>query len=139
MALSSSSQKRTATIVTDLECHLGILDKKTYVKCLKDVSERAKRWNMNFVLSQKVFSSINQNIFQRNYFNNFVHRKLSKGEFLIKEGQEADRIFVIKDGQYEVTIKKANVDLYKLIRKLGGDSNGLFQDLDFAHGKFSLF
>jgi len=135
MALSSSNQKRTASILSDIDCHLGILDKKTYVKCLKDVSDRAKRWNMNFVLSQKVFSSINPNIFQMNYFNNFVHKKLCREDFLIKEGQEADRIFVIKDGQYEVTIKKANSELYQIIKKLGGNCGGLFQDFDFVHGK----
>ncbi len=136
IALSSSSQKRTATIVTDLECHLGILDKKSYVKCLKNVSEVAKRSDMSYILSQKVFSSINSNIFERNYFNNFVHRKINRGEFLIKEGQEADRIFVIKDGQYEVTIKKANVEYFDLIQKLGGDVS---QDIDLVHSKNQFY
>lgn len=136
LALTSSSQKRTATIITDIDSHFGILEKISFEKCLKDVSDRAKRWNMNFILSQKVFSSINPNIFQRNYFNNFVNKKLNRGDILIKEGQEADKIFVIKDGHFEVTIKKTNVELYNLIRKLGGNSRNLFKDFELIHGIF---
>jgi len=134
LALTSTTQKRTATIVTDTECHFGILDKKSFIKSLKDVSDKAKRRDMRFILSQKVFSSINENIFHRCYFNQFVNRKLNIGDVLIKEDQEADNIYIIKNGQFEVTIKKSNVELYRLIRKLGVDSKKLFEEMDLIFG-----
>ncbi len=139
IALTSSSQKRTATIVTNTETHFGILGKKMFYKHLKEVSDKEKKFNMNIILSQKVFNSLNINIFQKNYFNQFVHRKLNRGDFLIKEGQEADRLFVIKDGNYEVSIKKANDELSDLVKKLKGESSRLFKDLDHFNGNSVIF
>lgn len=137
MALTSTNQKRTATIVSESECYFGVLDKKIFVKCLKDVSDKVKVNNMKYILSQKVFSDLNINIFQRNYFNQFVNRKLSINEFLINEGFEADKIYVIKEGDFEVTIKASNMELCKLIGKLDDDNaENLPNDFDLINGIF---
>lgn len=137
-ALTSANQKRTATIISDMESHLGVMDKKSYVKCLKDLTEKSKRWDMNFILSQKVFSTLNVNIFQRNYFNQFVNRKLNRGDILIKEGEAADKIYVIKHGHFEVSLKKNNIEMYKTIEKLGGNTKKFFNELDLIHGRFLI-
>jgi len=136
ISLTSTNHKRTATIVSETECHFVMLDKRTFVKCLKDASEKVKVKNMRCILSQKVFNDLNIHTFQRNYFNQFANKKLSIGDYLINEGIEADKIYVIKEGDYEVTIKASIMELAKLIRKLGDDKSQLPHESDLINGIF---
>lgn len=141
-ALMSSNQKRTATIVSENECHLGVMDKINFVKCLSDVAEKVSKANFMFILSQKIFSKMNLKIFQKQYINFFVFRKLKKGEKLCKQNSSAEYIYFIKDGKFEVSINKSFLDICNIIEFLGGNKDNkakLFSKFQEHTGKIFYF
>ncbi len=134
IGLISSNQKRNATIITETECHFGILDKNSFFKCLGEAAEILNRKNLTFILSQKIFFSMNIKNFQSNYFNLFVNLKLKRGEKLCFENSEAVSLFIIKDGEFEITGNKSYIELCELINYFDGKCHKLLDPLDPYRG-----
>ena len=135
MALNAINQKRTATIISNEIMHFGIFEKKEFKKIINDVNDKMKKKDIRIIQSQKVFSSININVFQWNYFNLFVNKKFIRGEKITIEGSEYDRILVIKEGLFEISIKKNNLEFVELIKELGGNIINTIKEEDLKYGK----
>lgn len=136
LALLSVSQIRNSTIITEEECHFGTLDKISFLKCLSDVSEKLNRINLSFLISQKIFSRLNMNLFQKNYFGYFVAKELKKGDFIANENKEANAIYFIKEGEFDVTANKSFHEYAQLVKYFGGDVNKHLKPLDVYRGIF---
>jgi hypothetical protein len=134
MALNAINQKRTATIISNEIMHFGIFEKKEFKKIINDVNDKMKKKDIKIIQRQKVFSSINLNVFQWNYFNLFVNKKFKRGEKITIESSEYDRIFVIKEGLFEITIKKNNLEFVELIKELGGNISNTIKEEELKYG-----
>jgi hypothetical protein len=121
LALISVSQKRTATIISNGICHLGILDRRNFMKIINDINDLEIRKDIRTIQHQQVFSTVNVNVFQWNYLNKFFKKKMDRGDLLISEGNQVDNIYIIKKGLFEVTIKNNNIEFLDLISKFSGE------------------
>jgi len=120
IGLSSLNKKRTATIITSEETDLGVLDYSSYEECIKDSIEKVARANMNFIMNTQIFINVNKILFNKYYQQNFVSRRYTRGNKLIKEGDRMSNIFFLKSGEYELTINLNLLELSKVIIGLGG-------------------
>lgn len=134
LALVSASQKRTATVISSNVCHLGILNKKNFLKIIDDVNDKVKKMDIQVLQQQQIFSSINTNVFQWNYFGKFEKKKLKRGDILINEGCDLGNIFVIKEGLFEISLKKNIVDLSEIINKFEENSVEQITEDDLLYG-----
>ena len=117
IALSDPAALRTATIITTSECHFGTLNKTSYNESLKQCKEKIYRSALSFIFSIKLFSDIKANTLGRKYFNNFCTRKLSKGDYLYVEGEKIESLFLLREGEYEISFKASLKDVSQLIKR----------------------
>jgi CRP-like cAMP-binding protein len=124
-ALDSFSQKRSATIITTQQTHFGTMNKKNYTDCIKDVNEKVKKNNINFVLSLQVFKNGNSHLFMKNYYNFLVLKKVNWREKLCVEGADPENVYFVKEGEFEISMRKSNFMIDEVIKhtRNGDDSH----------------
>lgn len=135
VALVAINQKRTASIISKDLTHFGVFEKRDFLRIINDVNDKQKKREIKIIQHQQVFSSINVNVFQWNYFNLFANKKFKRGDKITTEFSSIDSIYVVKDGLFEVTIKKSNLELLDLINKLGGKVENNIKLEDLKYGK----
>jgi CRP-like cAMP-binding protein len=122
VALELSSQKRTATIISTEECVLGSLSRDIYNDCIREANEKARRSNIAFILNSQIFKNINKQTFEKKQMLNlFINCKFRQGDLLFDENTEANFLYLIKDGEYQVYMNKSIHDINVLIKEFGGN------------------
>ena len=111
IALIDSKQKRTASIYTSEDCFFGKLSSNAYKKSMKKIQEQIKRDNIDFVFNTQLFNQISLSFFTQSYWNYFINRTISKGDYLFKEGFERDEIYFIQEGEIKIN---ANLNFEKI-------------------------
>jgi CRP-like cAMP-binding protein len=120
-ALDNARSMRMATIITSEDTHLGVLNKKTFQECMKDVVDQDKKSNINFLVSTQLFCNINKMFFQKQLYNGFsLNDKLTRHSKLMIEGDKPGHIFIIKEGEFEVVMKKSTLQINDMITVMGG-------------------
>jgi len=117
-AFMANSTRRTATIITNEESHLGVISKEIYCECIREVDEKIKKQNISLLLSSYLFKDFSRNSFDKKYFNFFIHKRISRGQKLVTEGKIPEGVFFIKEGEFDVTVKSTLNDLTNLIKTL---------------------
>ena len=107
IALSDPSAIRTATMIASTDCHCGTINKKSYNISLKNGAEKERKSNLNFIKTVSVFSGISIYIMNHKYYNNFLFQTIEKGKKIIIEKEEIENIFVIKEGEFEISFKNS--------------------------------
>jgi CRP-like cAMP-binding protein len=124
LALDSNNNKRTATIISDSDCHFGTIIKSVYIKSIQDTNSKFKKNNIAFIMTTPFFQGITNKLslyhFQKMCVNAFTIRRLERKEYLIKENEEPINLFFIKSGQYEICMNKSVMEINELIRHFGG-------------------
>ncbi len=95
IALIEAQHKRTASIYVTQNSFFGRLSSNAYKKSMKKIQEKIKRDNIEFVFNTQLFNQLSLKLFSRSYWNYFINRKISKGDYLFKEGHERDEIYYI--------------------------------------------
>ena len=116
IALIDSKQKRTASIYTSQDCFFGKLSSNAYKKSMKKIQEQIKRDNIDFVFNTQLFNQISLSFFTQSYWNYFINRTISKGDYLFKEGFERDEIYFIQEGEIKIS---CNLNFNKIESILG--------------------
>ena len=116
IALIDSKQKRTASIYTSEDCFFGKLSSNAYKKSMKKIQEQIKRDNIDFVFNTQLFNQISLSFFTQSYWNYFINRTISKGDYLFKEGFERDEIYFIQEGEIKIS---CNLNFNKIELILG--------------------
>ena len=111
IALTSSTAKRTATIICDEETVFGTLQRDAYNSCIRDIQSKIRRGNVKFLLGVKIFSHLNWNFFESRIFNFFKQIKTVSKEIVVQQGKICDCIFFVKKGEYEVTTYMNDEDI----------------------------
>lgn len=118
IALSDPAALRTATIITTSDCFFGTLNKTTYNQSLKICKEKIFQATLGFIVSIKLFKLIKHSTLGKKYFNNFSAKKVYKGENLIVEGEKISSLYLLREGEYEMTIKASLKELTTVITKI---------------------
>jgi CRP-like cAMP-binding protein len=137
-ALDNSKSMRMATLITSEDTHLGVMNKKIYQECMRDIVDQDKKSNINFLISTKLFDNINKIFFQKHLYNGFaLNDKITRHTKIMIEGDRPEFIYIIKEGEFEVSARKSTIQLNDMITALG--ENKSKTDFQFElEGNFSL-
>lgn len=120
IALRSGRQLRTATIIGNESCILGVMTKKTYDKLIKDAQDKLRNTNISSVLTTEIFDGINTQSLINKYFNCFREFRLNQGVMLFNQGESRNEIFFLKEGEIEITTQLSFKELTDLIKDKKG-------------------
>ena len=114
IAVNDPLSRRTASIVTSSDCHLGFFTKSAYLSLLKEANERSRKGYMIFILSTYVFKGYSIKLLQNRYFHSFVITKCAKSCVVLTPGDNT-KIFLIKEGTFEMGINISMKELTNVI------------------------
>lgn len=103
---------RTATIITMQETVLWGLDRCTFRGILQDMSSQKYSENMEFIENIKIFKTLTRKQ-KESLANVMINEHYTQGSRVLREGDQGDFMFIIKEGTVIVTQKGLE------IRKLG--------------------
>ena len=118
VALLTTSQKRTASIITITPVYLGILTKNVYTNYLKTTQDKIRSSNIQFFLKNPLFKGISQIIFEGKYLNMFKNLELKKTEILFEKNSIRNSIFFIKKGECEIEMNCTFKEMDKILNYL---------------------
>ena len=119
----SGNFKRTATIICNEDCIFGTLKKKTYDNCIKVTFEKIRSSNINFLINCDLFKGVKYEVFMKKYYNYFTIIHFKQGNFLFKQNEKRNEIYIIKNGLVEINIKSTYRDLVKIINLKNNNLN----------------
>jgi len=102
-----------------MESHLAILSKKSYDSCFKETSEFHKNKTISFILSNRIFNDLDQKKFKLSYFSLFFNEIVRKNHKILVQDQPNDFIYIIRNGDFEVSLKKSIMDINFIIKYYG--------------------
>ena len=121
IALINENNQRTATIIVKEDSFFGVLSAKNYQSTIRQIQERIKRENVEFIFSLKIFNQMGINKFINKYWNYFIEEKMNKGEFVFKYDEKRKKIYFIQNGEIKLispnlTQKKINLMIENLTK-----------------------
>ena len=111
LALQNEDEKRTGTIITLTDCHLGVLSRNDYTAYLRDIDAKKRKLDVNFMMSFSIFDRMNVNVFENRFFKFFTKENYPQGKNIIIQDKKVNRVFFIADGQFEIM---TNLSLFKI-------------------------
>ena len=103
MALNNKNTLRNATIITIDECHCGVLNKNTYINCLKSGAEKNLHDILYFIVELPIFKGIPSGMFLRKYYTSLSRNSINKSNKIITQGEKPEYIILLKSGQYTIS------------------------------------
>lgn len=95
---------RMATIKCLQRCHFFIISKNLYEKSLDEIERKRLNAQINYVKSIPLFSKMTRTSLGK-LLSNFKNLDVNKDCYLYKEGDPADRVYIVRDGEFVVTKK----------------------------------
>lgn len=137
IALSNPNCVRTGTIICKEDSYLGTLTKAGYDSLVKDSQDKLRKAKIMTILSAPIFTGVRVDTFIKNYFNCFKELELNQGMTLFNQGDKREEIFLIKEGEVDITTRLSFNELTTVIEDKGGiidklKEKMLFYDL-FIH------
>ena len=117
IALQNSIGKRTATLITREECIFGYLTHEIYKKSIRDIEQKIRKTNIEFLLKNQLFIGISRGIFENKYFNLFNIETITQGNKIITQGEKNNKVYFIREGDFELS-SQLNLDALQQILKL---------------------
>jgi hypothetical protein len=81
-----------------------------------------------YLIDNFYFQSIKPIIFRKRYFNDFKKCEITRGESLSIEGEIFSHIYLIKEGEVEITLSQNLLDLNNLINILEEKIGRVWED-----------
>ena len=99
---------RAATITADVDCLLWCLDRETFNHIVKDSSRKRREKYESFLTKVKILK--NMEPYERSVLSDaFVEERYNAGDFIIRQGEEGDKFYLIEEGE-AVATKSMNID-----------------------------
>lgn len=115
IALDSTNNKRTATLISMENCSFGVINKNDYESCIKNVNEKNRKKFFTVIYSYNIFQYISRYVFEKKYFNFFKYKKCERNEILVKENEKNENMFFIINGEFELSTSRNIVEVNNLI------------------------
>lgn len=112
------SDSRRNTVQAMEPTVLGRIDEAEYVELVINEKNKNIIKEVMYLVDSFYFQSIKPNIFKKRYFSDFKKCIIPRGETLLKEGEYFSHLFLIKEGEIELTINQNFLDLNNLINIL---------------------
>jgi CRP-like cAMP-binding protein len=113
-------RKRTATVITNNECHFLVMNKANFNNILLIIYEKIKYDNLLFLTKKDLFKGVDKSKFSEKFYDYFILSQINNDKYLISENDEPKRIFFIKSGEFEITFKKSLKQIYDIINYYKG-------------------
>ena len=112
ISLLRNNHIQTGTLFVEENSHIGKLNIDEYNSTIQAMRTKIRTNSINFLLSTKLFGDISYNYFLSKYWIYFQCKKLQKGEFLFRIGEECENIYIIYNGEIKLNsyIDKDNID-----------------------------
>ena len=130
--------KKISTIICNNNCIFGYFIKKDFLNCLKVTQTKFHRNDINFLLGNELFSSLNFQEFDRNYYKLFELIKTYQKQMLFSQGEANDYIYFLKKGEVSVSLEGNINDLYRIIGLKGGIKNRKLLDVNYIKRFYSI-
>ena len=99
ISLLKENHLQTNTLFIAEDSQIGKLNINEYNITVKTVRTKIRTNSINFLLSTKLFGNISYNYFLNKYWIYFQCKKIQKGEFLFKIGEECENLYIINNGE----------------------------------------
>ena len=109
---------RNATIKTVNDTDFCYLELDYYKSYLRNEKQRLTMKEVNFLVSNFCFQTVNQHHFEKKFLNHFLYEEKYQNDFIIKDNQPAKFVFFIKEGTCDVYINKNVFEIHNLISYL---------------------
>ena len=116
LALQREDNKRTGTALITTDCVLGYLSRSDYNAFLGEIEVKRRKNDISFVMSFAIFDKMNKNVFENRYFNFFTRENFFQGEKIIIQDKKINKIFFIKEGQFEITTNLSVNKIYSILQ-----------------------
>jgi CRP-like cAMP-binding protein len=123
IALEKSNLRRSGSIICAEDCIFGTLSKEAYNNSIREIQIKERRNNVKTLLSFKIFSDLNWDIFQNHFFNLFKIIHVYRNENIVEQGNPIKQIYFVKEGEYEIISELSNFQIDKLILHLKNKYN----------------
>jgi CRP-like cAMP-binding protein len=117
-AIDGFTNKRSATIIADEDTYLGYLHSDIYKQYVSIEQQRLTQKEVNFFLENFFFTSVQKKAFEKRYFNQFVCEDFFRGSVIFTEGEEMKYLYIVKEGEIELSICKSLLEIHKLSKYL---------------------
>ena len=94
---------RMCTTKTLTRCHFLILNKADWKKAEKNIQKRKIEDKVNFIKRIPIFGKLSRTYLQQRLMPNFFELNCTRDFIVFKEGDAADRVYIIKEGEFMVT------------------------------------
>jgi CRP-like cAMP-binding protein len=132
------NKPRTATVVCFEDTHFAILSKKDFVRILGNFTNKRFDEMTEFLKKLPIFNGWSMNSLVRlSYLFKII--KYKRGQRLFREGDPADSVFIVKNGEFELTKEimiKSSPHL--VIGKIGRPLKTTRKQKTFLQGKLSI-
>ena len=130
--------KKISTIICNNHCIFGVLLKKDYINSLKITQTKFHKNDINFLLGNELFSTLNFPEFDRNYYRLFELMKKNQNHVLFIQKKYNDFIYFLKKGEVSVSLEGNIDDIYRIIGMKGGPKNRKLLDINYIKRFFSI-
>ena len=117
-ALEKSNLRRSGSSICAEDCTFGTLSKEAYNNSIREIQIKERINNIKTLLSFKIFSDLNWDIFQNHFFKLFKIIHVYRNENIIEQGNPIKQIYFVKEGEYEIISLLSNFQIDKLILHL---------------------
>ena len=88
---------------------------------MKEIKDKEKKILISFISLSPIFKSINKELMVKEFLNLFLEKKLRKKDKVISDGDEAKYIYIIKEGEYGVSMNKSLKEIDSMINHFCGE------------------
>ena len=108
---------RTASIISLEKSIIGYIKNNDYSDCMKSTFDTLRCKNINLIKQIPLFQFISLDAFNEKYFNYFHLHIYKRGEIIFNQNDERKKIYIIREGEIELSMKSSIKDLNKIIFK----------------------
>ena len=96
--------KRLDLVETKTYCVIGFLSKHNYKYIFEKTDALKKNDILYFLKSLKILQEVNNEVVINNIYNAIKERRIYRGEYLIKSGENSNKFFIIRKGDFQVNL-----------------------------------
>ena len=123
-----SKTTRNATIIASEDTDLGYLEMNLYQHFIGEEKSKNIKRQLNFLMKNFFFRTINPRKFQTKYFGYFILNNLKKGDIIYRENETPKFVYFIEEGKVELSSSKNILEMestIQILRKKLDDMNTL--------------
>jgi CRP-like cAMP-binding protein len=119
-ALDSSNKKRQNTVIAEDDSIIVYIDQKIYSEYISEEKAKIRLKYVNFIHDNFFFKSIKFTHFDKIYFKSFVPHEYERGYNIFKQGDKADMLVIVHEGEIELSTNLSILDIHSLIKEFIG-------------------